>query len=230
MPLTLANAEIIWLLIVAASVIGQIIKGAKKVSSQAPGKRPPPPPGNETQQSKTSPLPFEDPEEALRDFFKNLGAPTAPNKQPASSPPPPPNVKNKKSIRNHQLPATRRTAQPQANQAPQKKPTYKNPYQQYEKHHKGESSTISVKTPELEILPGSRTSQLTMPTTQAANIPIGMAPVSRSQTKINIRNSDSPLVADIKKTLMDTQKSRNAIILGEIIGPPLALRGAGSAR
>ena len=83
---SLANIELIWALFIIITVVAQIVKGAKKVASKAPGK---------TEEEGAPGSPRETPdrgerEDELRKFLESLagGRPRAP--KPATVPPPMP--------------------------------------------------------------------------------------------------------------------------------------------
>jgi hypothetical protein len=83
---SLANIELIWALFIIITVVAQIVKGAKKVASQAPGK-------TEEEGAPGSPRETPDREERedeLRKFLESLAGGRPPAPKPAAAPPPVP--------------------------------------------------------------------------------------------------------------------------------------------
>jgi len=105
---TLANIELIWALFIIITVIAQIVKGTKKVSSQAPGKTEEGAPGSPRESQERS-----EREDELRKFLETLagGQPSTP-KPTATPSTPPPVPRTTRSV--DQTPTRRRPRRPAA--------------------------------------------------------------------------------------------------------------------
>ena len=181
---TLASIEVIWALFIIITVIVQIIKGAKKMSSQAPGKTDEGAPGSPREAPERG-----EREDELRKFLEALGGGQPQPSKPTAAPPPvPPTVRRQK-----QQPTVRRTRPRVPAQEPPPPPRQAAPPQ--------ESVVTRHK-----------------PTVGAVAPAMTHAQASRAQTRTNA------LQAMLKKELQGAAARRKAIVLREVLGPPIALR------
>lgn len=188
----LAKIEVIWVIIIVFSVIAQIVKGIKKVSAQAPGKKPgsqgPTPPQPASQTGKD----FVAPDQALREFLQNLSG-YAPSPTPMPSvPAPPPQSLAQQNQRRIIKPPSHFPAAP-------------------------------GKRPSLQAQPTKR--YIPTPTPAASNSYKEEAPPVMLEIL-----SPTPAIAleleieSLRKELSTPSSARKAIIMREILGPPLAFR------
>jgi hypothetical protein len=183
-----ANIEIIWVIIVIISVIAQVIKGARKVASQAPG----------TNNGADETLPggkgvnaqkreFIAPDEALQDFLRTLGG----GQKPAAKPTAPSPVQAKsptRGISRQQVKPGRQAYQPVSNQTIPAMP----------RHKPADAAPAYVQSVQDSVV-----LEKTSSGRQTAAGILGLA---------------------IRKDLSDAESIRKAIVLREVLGPPIALR------
>ncbi|HAS81119.1 MAG TPA: hypothetical protein DCS43_00180 [Verrucomicrobia bacterium] len=188
---------LIWVVIVIASVIGQIVKGARKVSAQAPGK------GNAptarqtegsasegTRQQTGSP----DPAEALQDFFRSLsGQPT---------PPPrllPPELIQQRKARKDLLKR-----------------------QQEQRRH---TKTLTHPTPTAPVLtPAEPADYQESNAHDQGTDQVILATGFPQHGSAHTATGEHSLAHILRQELSSRDTARKAMILREILGPPLALR------
>lgn len=181
----LANMDVIFVIIVIVSVISQIIKGAKKVTSQAPG----------TPSGSGSPKPvdavgeqrdFVAPDDALQEFLRTLGSGEKPAARAAAASP-----IQKKSARRGLV-----QAQAAVKNTPRRKVV---------REVKPQALPISIPT-----------------VVQAPRDHVQEAVVLE---KFAARRTNASILGDaIRKDLLNADAIRKAIVLREVLGPPVALR------
>jgi len=180
----LANIEAIWVAIIIISVIAQIVKGARKVASQAPGKS--------TGQGEATPggldgerREFVAPDEALQDFLRTLTGEKPVSRPAAASP-----VQATSRRRGLSQP-------PAAVQTPPRPPVRR--------------ETGSPAMPK-------RSPAVTR--TTAGNVQDAVV-----LEKLSTRKTAASILGEaIRKDLSNAVAIRKAIILREVLGPPVALR------
>ncbi len=172
---TLASIELVWALFIIITIVAQIVKGARKVASQAPGKE------GDADGERNRPAP----DDELRKFLEGLSGGTPP--KPAATPPPVP-------------PPVRPMAQPQAR-----------PRQ-------------TVRKPEpIRIKPQPKPKP---PPPRVAAPPIVEQPVAVAPAALvaSPQRKASRFQKLLQKDLADSEAAQKAIVLREVLGPPLALR------
>ncbi len=176
-----ANIEAIWIIIVIITVIVQVVKGARKVSSQTPGQSSQPKdPHRSPQRDFSQETARQDtvaPDQALQEFLRNLTG------QPAVPPPPPPTTPKT-------LPS--RVEKPRSAHEPRSA-------------YAAGTATSTRKTVNDRRLPRS----------------------PESSVELEVVNQDGSTLridGDIKKEARNIRAIRKAIVMREILGPPLALR------
>ncbi len=183
----LASIEIIWVIIVIVSVIAQVIKGAKKVASQAPGKNTGADEaavggkGGGGQMRE-----FAAPDEALQEFLRTLGGGQKPVAKATAA-------NTAKAIS-----ARRGLTQARAKVNKQSR----------------QQAMREVRPPVLPI-PVPKAIRSDSAKVQAAVV---LEKFSAPKTTASI------LGEAIRKDLSDAEAIRKAIVLREVLGPPLALR------
>ena len=194
---SLANIELIWALFIIITVVAQIVKGAKKVASQAPGK---------TEEGAPPGSPRETPdrgtrEDELRKFLETLagGQPQPP--KPAAAPPPIPHPARQQAPTVRRQPATVR----------QQPPTVRRP-----------KPGVATQAPEqapYRAVPSTDSTVTRHRATAGA-----VAPASMHVETARAEMRTSALQAMLKKELQGVAARRKAIVLREILGPPHALK------
>lgn len=184
----LANSDIIWVIIVIVSVIAQLVKGAKKVASQAQVKSTGADGAGSSVKGGGQKPDFVAPDEALQEFLRSLGG----GQKPAGGPSAPSPVQAISATRGISGAWPRKSVR--ANRPPIGPPIQETPL--------SKSSEVCT----------------------AGDLTI-QEDVVLEKTSPGTRTTASILGEAIRKDLSDTEAIRKAIMLREILGPPVALRG-----
>ena len=203
-----ANIEAIWVVIIVISIVAQIVKAVRKAAAQAQGKglgkgigmndlgqrRALDPGSARTGEPDGAGRDFVAPEQALQDFLRSLAGE---NSIPPPSPPPPPPRPPR--------PAPMVVARPSGSKAPSRHPA-------------------RIIKPPAHLPPKPVPQPVAPPVVILKPVEAEVAPAVTLDNELHKPSDVSTTVQDIKRGLRDRKTVRKAIILREILGPPLALR------
>ncbi len=205
-----ANIEAIWVVIIVISIVAQIVKAVRKAAAQAQGKGIGKGigPGMNSQSQRRAldsvsartgepdgaGREFVAPEDALQEFLRSLAGE---NSTPPPPPPPPPPRPPR--------PAPMVVARPSGSKAPSRHPA-------------------RIIKPPAHLPPKPVHQQVSPPVMMPKPMEAEVAPEVTLDNELQKPSVDGATVQDIKRVLHDRKTIREAILLREILGPPLALR------
>lgn len=197
----LANIEAIWIIIVIVSVIAQIVKGAKKISGpKQPGVGP-----DRTSGGNAGQRDFVAPDAALQDFLKSLTGESAVTV--IESPKPRPQTPMRAAG-----PASARSAALQPQRRPPPRRVINPPA-----HRPIQAPAITAVPPPLQV-PARTYMPVVFHTEESTEVTL------ESTASTGLPAHSSLLGEELRRDLASIHSVRKAILLREILGPPLALR------